>query len=166
MAAYIPYAFAALSAYSSIQSSQAEAAMLRIKANQAALEGRANALRHSQQAYQVLERQTRLGATIRAKAASGGVDPNSGSAMTLQQANAIKAGDEFLMAKQNAESAKLGGLANSQALYAAASNTEDLGVLNAITSAGMSFFMASQFTTPAGFGPASKIGGYEFSGPF
>lgn len=168
MAAYIPYAFAAISAYSALESADAQATGLRLQATQAELEGRANALRYNQQAFATFQQGQKLNAVVRARAAAGGIDPTTGSPLTIQQYNAVKAGEEYMMAKENAEGAIAGGLANSQALYSAASSAKRLGYLNAITSAGTSFFMASQFASPGasapGLGPTPAE--LQFSGPF
>jgi hypothetical protein len=122
-----------VSVVSSLEASSAQAQQQRIQARQAELQGRQNALQYSRQAVQVLERQQMLAGAARARAASGGIDPFTGSPMTIQQVDAMKAGEEYGIAKDNAQMAIYGGLAQSQSLQAAASTTERLGMLNAFS---------------------------------
>jgi len=123
---------AVVSTVSSMEAASAQAQQQRIQAQQAELQGRQNALQYNQQAVQVLERQQMLAGAVRARAASGGVDPFTGSPMTIQQVDAMKAGEEYGIAKDNATMAIYGGLAQSQSLQAAASTTERLGMLNTV----------------------------------
>lgn len=122
---------AVVSAVSSISSASAQSQQYRIQAQQAELQGRQNALQYSRQAYQVLERQQMLAGAVRARAASGGIDPFTGSPMTVQQFDAMKAGEEYGIAKDNAQMAVYGGLAQSQSLRSAASTTMTTGLLSA-----------------------------------
>lgn len=122
---------AVVSAVSSISSASAQSQQYRIQAQQAELQGRQNALQYSRQAYQVLERQQMLAGSVRARAASGGIDPFTGSPMTVQQFDAMKAGEEYGIAKDNAQMAIYGGLAQSQSLRSAASTTMTTGLLSA-----------------------------------
>ena len=123
---------AVVSTVSSMEAASAQAQQQPIQAQQAELQGRQNALQYNRQAVQVLERQQMLAGAVRARAASGGVDPFTGSPMTIQQVDAMKAGEEYGIAKDNATMAIYGGLAQSQSLQAAASTTERLGMLNTV----------------------------------
>ena len=118
-----------LSGVSSIMKSQQEAEALRLQSSQAALQGRQNALNYNRQGLQIYERQRRLAATARARAVAGGVDPFSGSALTVQQVDAIYAGKEAAIARENAEMVVSGGLAQSQSLRSAAAATEAYGMV-------------------------------------
>lgn len=118
-----------LSGVSDIMKSQQEAEGMRLQSVQAALQGRQNALNYNRQAMQIYERQKRLAATARARAVAGGVDPLSGSALSVQQVDAIYAGKEAAIARENAELAQSGGLAQSQSLRAAAVATESYGMV-------------------------------------
>lgn len=157
---------AAASAVSTIQGASAQASAYRIQAQQAELQGRQNALNYSMQANQILERQLRLSATIRARAAAGGIDPMTGSPMTLDQFNAMKAGREMQISKENAELALAGGLAQSQALYAAADTTESMGLLKAFGQAGMAYGQYQQVKTPSGSTPTSTASAKPFEADF
>lgn len=138
-AATIAAVTGAVSAVSSIASAQNQAQQMRLQAQQAELQGRQNALNYNRQANQVLARQQQLAAMARARAAAGGVDPLTGSPMTIQQVDAMKANEEFGIAKENAQMAVYGGLAQSQSLQSAASFTSTMGYVNAATSAGQSY---------------------------
>jgi hypothetical protein len=97
------YIAAAASATSAMASAQQQSVSMSLQAQQAELQGRQGALNYNKQANAVLDRQNQLAAMIRARAAAGGVNPDTGSAMTLQEVNAMKAGEEFNLAKANAE---------------------------------------------------------------
>jgi hypothetical protein len=142
------YIAAAASAASSMASAQQQAVGMRLQAQQSELQGRQGALNYNKQANAVLERQNQLAGMIRARAAAGGVNPDTGSAMTLQEVNAMKAGEEFNLAKSNAETSLYGGLAQSQSLEAGASGSEAFGLLNAASTAGMAYYRSQQVATP------------------
>jgi hypothetical protein len=131
-ASNLSMASSAFSAISSLSQAEAQADAYRLQGSQAELQGRQNALNYNRQAYQLLERQQRLASTVRARAVAGGVDPLSGSAMTVEQANAYRAGNEIQILYENAQLAQSGGLAISQAFNAAASSAEEFGLMSAI----------------------------------
>ena len=147
-AATAMYIAAAASAASSMASAQQQAVGMRLQAQQAELQGRQGALNYNKQANAVLERQNQLAGMIRARAAAGGVNPDTGSAMTLQEVNAMKAGEEINLAMSNAETSLYGGLAQSQSLQSGASGAEAFGLLNAASTAGMAYYRGQQVDTP------------------
>lgn len=101
------------------QQAELQSQRLAIQAEQAKLQGRQNALNYSNQANQIFERQLKIAAAGRARAAAAGVDPLTGSPMTAQQADAVRAGREFQILRENADAAIYGGLSASQDLQAA-----------------------------------------------
>lgn len=131
-ASNLSMASSAFSAISSVQQGYAQADYYRLQGSQAELQGRQNALNYNRQAYQLLERQQRLAGTVRARAVAGGVDPLSGSPMTVEQANAYRAGNEIQILNENAQLALSGGLAISQSFNAAASSAEEYGLMSGI----------------------------------
>jgi len=155
---------AGASAISTIQQGQAQASQYRIQAQQAQLQGRQNALNYNMQANQIFERQLRLAGTISARAAAGGVDPFTGSPLTLEQMNAMRAGKEMQISMENAQLAVAGGLAQSQALYAAADTTEAMSLFKAIGHAGTSYSQYQQVKTPSAPTPSSEPSG-TFTAP-
>lgn len=140
----------AFSAISSFAQGSAQADAYRLQASQAELQGRQNALNYNRQAYQLLERQQRLASTIRARAVAGGVDPLSGSPMTVEQSNAYRAGNEIQILNENANLALAGGLASSQSLYAAADSAEQFGLLSGAASGLMGYAGYQKFKVPTG----------------
>jgi hypothetical protein len=147
-AATAMYIAAAASAASSLASAQQQSVSMGLQAQQAELQGRQGALNYNKQANSVLDRQNQLAAMIRARAAAGGVNPDTGSAMTLQEVNAQKAGEEFNLAKVNAETSLYGGLAQSQSLQGAADSAEMFGLLSAASTAGTAYYKADLLKTP------------------
>jgi len=131
-ASNLSMASSAFSAVSSVAQGAAQADYYRLQGAQAELQGRQNALNYNRQAYQLLERQQRLAGTIRARAVAGGVDPLSGSPMTVEQANAYRAGNEMQILNENAQLALSGGLAISQSFQSAASSAETYGLTSGI----------------------------------
>jgi hypothetical protein len=126
---------AGLSAYTGYQQGQMQAISMRLQASQAQLQGRQNALNYSRQGLQALQRQAQLAATVRARASAGGVDPFTGSPLTVQQLDMMKAQNEAQIAEENAATAVYGGLAQSQSLQAAATGAEFIGAMSAVGSA-------------------------------
>lgn len=139
---------------STIQSGRAQSQAMRLQAQQAQLQGRQNALQYNRQALQVFERQERLAATARARAAAGGVDPFTGSPLTMQQVNALTAGREMQIAQENAQTAIYGGLAQSQSLQAAASLTQGQSIFGALSGAALQAASLGRTATPGTQTPA------------
>lgn len=120
-----------------IQKAQAgiQASKLGIQAEQAKLQGRQNALNYSNQANMIFERQLKIAAAGRARAAAAGIDPLTGSPMTIQQADALRAGREFQIMQENADMALYGGLSASQDLRAASAIAEGFSTTPALLAA-------------------------------
>lgn len=136
------------SLFASMASTNVQASAQRVQAAQAELQGRQNALNYSRQANEVLRRQEMLSASARARAAAGGVNPFTGSALTMQQVNSMRSAEEFQIATDNAEMAIYGGLAQSQNLIAAADITQSLGTAKAVADAGTAYARFERVRTP------------------
>jgi hypothetical protein len=154
---YVLIAAISAQAISTIQGGQAQAQAMRLQARQSELQGRQNALAYNRQAIQVFERQQRLAGTIRARAAAAGVDPLTGSPMTMDQVNALAAGREMEIARENAEMAIYGGLAQSQSLQAAASFTQRQAITSALTNAALQAYGMSRTATPSAPGTLAPV---------
>jgi hypothetical protein len=140
---------AGLQAVSSIKQGQFQKAMYNIQAKQAELQGRQNALNYSKQAFQSLQAQRKTAAVLIARSAAGGIDPFSGSPMTVDQWNAFQAGEEYNLGLENAEMAIAGGLAQSQSLQAAGKQAMQNAYLNAAASVAMGAYNYNALSTPA-----------------
>lgn len=146
-------------AVSSIRQGQFQKAQMNIQAKAAELEGRQNALNYMKQGLAVLETQRRMNATIIARGASGGIDPFSGSPMTVAAYNAFKAGEEYNLGIENAGTAIAGGLAKSQSLKAAGDFAMKQAYLSAAMSIAQGAMMYSKLSVPgAEAGAGSNIG--------
>jgi hypothetical protein len=145
---------AGLQAVSSIQQGRYQKAMYNLQAQQAELQGRQNALNYSNQALQVLERQRRMSATLVAKGAAAGIDPFSGSPLTVDRYNAFKAGEEYNLGIENADMAIAGGLAQSQSLQAAGKQAMKSAYLNAAVSVAQGVYMYGRTATPTATQPS------------
>jgi len=152
---YVALVAGGLQAISSIQQGKYQKAMYNLQAQQAELQGRQNALNYSNQALQVLERQRKMSATIIARGAAGGIDPFSGSPMTVDRWNAFKAGEEYNLGMENADMAIAGGLAQSQSLQAAGKQAMKQAYFNAAASIAMGVYGYSKAATPTTPSPAA-----------
>lgn len=148
MAQIAMLAFAAVSALSSIRQGEQQAERFRFEAQQAELQGRQNALNYNRQALIAFERQQKISGAIRARAAAGGIDPLTGSPLSVDQMNAQRANYEIQIARENAELAAAGGLAQSQQLYGAATVAEAAGITGAIGKGALAYTMYEQSKTP------------------
>jgi hypothetical protein len=137
-----------LQAVSSIQQGRYQKAMYNIQAKQAELQGRQNALNYSRQALDVLETQRKAASTLVARGAAGGIDPFSGSPMTVDQWNAYQAGKEYNLGLENADMAIAGGLAQSQSLQAAGKQAMKTAYLNAAISMASAGADYNKLSTP------------------
>jgi creatinine amidohydrolase/Fe(II)-dependent formamide hydrolase-like protein len=138
-----------LKAHSQVEQGKMQAMSYRLQASQAELQGRQNALNYSRQGLQVLRRQEQLAATVRARASAGGIDAFTGSPLTIQQVDMMKAQEEAQIAQENAQSAIYGSLAQSQSLQAAAGAARYMGNLGALTTLVSGAAMYGQTATPA-----------------
>jgi hypothetical protein len=136
LAAPAALAVGGLQAISAIQQGRYQKAMYNVQAKQAELQGRQNALNYSRQALDVLENQRRMAGTLISRSAAGGIDPFSGSPMTVDQWNAYQAGDEYNLGIENADMAIAGGLAQSQSLQAAGKQAMKTAYFDAAMSVG------------------------------
>jgi len=151
MAEYLPYIIAAtttLQVGASFSQAEQQAQSLKLQAQQAELQGRQGALNYNKQANNILDRQQQLQSMIRARAAAGGVNADTGSAMTMQEINAKRAGNEYNIAQENAEMALYGGLAASQNLMQAADYTESMAMTNALIQGGTGAYRYYAVKTP------------------
>lgn len=147
-----------LQAVSSIQQGRFQQAQYRIQAKQAELQGRQNALNYSQQALGVLENQRRMSSTLIARGAANGIDPFTGSPMTVDRWNAFQAGKEYNLGLENADMAIAGGLAQSQALQAAGKQAMKSAYMNAAISVAQGAYMYGSLSTPAAAGQTGSLG--------
>jgi hypothetical protein len=147
-------AIAGLQAVSSIQQGKYQQSMYNLQAQQAELKGRQDALKYSNQALQALEQQRRLSSAIVAKGAAGGIDPFSGSPMTVDRWNAFKAGEEYNLGMENADMAIAGGLAQSQSLQAAGKQAMKTAYFNAAVSIAQGVYGYSKGAGAGGAGGA------------
>lgn len=150
MAQYVMIAAAVAQVGSTLATAEQQATSMRLQAAQSELQGRQNALNYNKQAIAILDRQSQLQGMIRARAAAGGINPDTGSALSLQEANALKAGREIEMAKENAQTSIYGGLAQSQSLQSAAEFTEGMAEINALAQAGTGYARYQAVQTPSG----------------
>jgi len=149
-----------LQAVSSIQQGRYQKAMYNIQAKSAELQGRQKALNYMQQGLNVLIQQRKMAGTLVARSAAGGIDPFSGSPMTVDQWNAFLAGDEYNRGVENADMAIAGGLAQSQSLQAAGKQAMKSAYINAAISIAQGVASYGQLSTPGG--SAGGLGGTAF----
>ena len=137
-----------LTAYSSFRGGQYARAEYDAKAAQERLRGRSQALQYKQQGINVLRQLNENLASTVARAAAGGVDPLSGSALNLQNYAMREGVRDYNQSRDNATIAT--GMAEYQAKQykAAGSAAFRQGVLGAVTSAATTTYKAMT-PTPA-----------------
>lgn len=118
-----------VSALSQVYQGRQQRDAYRLQSQQAALKGRQDALRYNRRAVDTMRANMALEGSLRARAAAGGVDPFSGSSLSLAQANDIAAYEEVRIDQENAQMSLYGGLAQSQSLQVAAATANTYGML-------------------------------------
>lgn len=151
-------AFAALSAYNSIQAGNARGRQLHLEGMQADLQGKQKALQAEQQANMVLQKLNETNSAAIARGASGGTQAFQGSAMLIQQVNAMRAGKEFEISMENATAAERMGQIQMSMYASAANQAEKQGYFNAAVSLASAGYQYSQLgAAPAGGGTAAPV---------
>jgi len=143
-----PYIAAGTQAYTSWRGGALQRAQYDAKAAQERLRGRSQALQYKQQGINVLRQLNENLASTVARAAAGGVDPLSGSALNLQNYAMREGVRDYNQSRDNATIAT--GMAEYQAKQykAAGSAAFRQGVLGALTSAATTTYKAMT-PTPA-----------------
>lgn len=159
------YVFAAISAISSLKQSQQQAEALRFQGDMALIQSQQKSLSYQReelnarkQANAVVDRLARANSAVIARAAAMNLMPFEGSPLDLQGYNNKQAGDEWIIAKDNAETMALGskqslqmGQLQRNQNYSAADSTESLGWLKAISSFGSTLYGGSNLGGPSIF---------------
>lgn len=124
----------AVSGVASYSAGQQQAEAYKLAATSAIIEGNQKALEYQRQGIQVMNRTMETNATIRARAAAGGIDPFSGSAGQIGDWSFAKGVDEYNWARDNASAAILSGESSAAGYRIAASNAASTGTINAVGS--------------------------------
>lgn len=106
------------------------------QADMSALQGRAQALRYRQQGNAVLRRSMEAQAMARARAAAGGADPFSGSALFAQQRSQRDASADLGLLDDNGQLALWGANSQAQMYRDAGRRARQAGLLAGVTSMG------------------------------
>ena len=104
----------AASTFSQMQSSRSQARGLAAQATMARLQGKTEALKYKQQGLSILDNILQTQAAINARAAAGGIDPNSGSAKALTQYALSRGAQETYTIMDNQVIAERGGEMQAQ----------------------------------------------------
>lgn len=113
----LPFIGAGLSVVSAYGQMQAGKAAARGLAQQAAItqvQARSEALKYRQQGVNALKNIVRTNSTLNARAAAGGIDPFSGSALGLAQFTQSEGAKEFFVTEDNQIIAREGGSIQAQ----------------------------------------------------
>jgi hypothetical protein len=165
MAAALPFvalAGSAVSAFGQMQAGKAQAKGLAQQAALAQVQARGEALKYRQQGVETLKNIVRTNSTLNARAAAGGIDPFSGSALGLAQFTQSEGAKEFFVTEDNQIIAREGGAIQAK-LYMDQAKQAKRGAM-----------FAAAGTLLSSAGSFSKIGGppspganvsYATSGP-
>ena len=114
------------------------------QAEQAELRGRSEAIAYKQKGSEALKRLNETLAAIVARAGAGGVDPTSGSAVTVQQFAMGEGIEEFNIAADNAALALSEGYTQGGIYRSAGSTAKKTADVAALGSVGEAAYMAGQ----------------------
>ena len=150
----IPLAIAAtaIGAVGQIQAGRAQAASYKAQAKQAEIQGKQGELQYKQQGLEVLKNVNKNLASVVSRAASGGMDPYSGSALSLQRYATTEGYNEYFMTEENAALQMATAEINAQQYRSAASQAKRQGWFNAIATVGQSALMMSSMGGAPGAG--------------
>lgn len=132
---FIPYITGGIQAYSAWREGAYARAEYDARAAQEKLRGRAQALQYKQQGIEVLRRLNENLASTVARAAAGGVDPLSGSALNLQNYAMREGMRDYNQSRDNALIATGMSEYQAQQYKAAGKAAYRTGLLSAITQA-------------------------------
>lgn len=149
----IAIAATAVSAIGQIQAGRAQASAYRAQAKQAEIQGKQAELQYKQQGVAVLERINQNLSTVTARAAAGGMDPYSGSALSLQNYAQKKGAEDYYLTEENAALQMATAEINSQQYRNAASQAVRQGWISAISTVGT----AAMTMGSIGGAPASGV---------
>jgi hypothetical protein len=142
-------AFAVVSAGAQLYAGAQQRKAYNAQAAQAKIQGRSQAIAYKQQAADILKSMNETMGTIIARAAAGGVDPLSGSALSLANYTMKEGIREYNISKDNAVLAA--GMASYQAdIYRQAGDTAMLSsFVSAAGTMGEGYYRQSQLGFPA-----------------
>ena len=99
----------------------------------AELQGRGEALKYRQQGVAAMDRVLRTRATVKARAAAGGIDPFAGSALALQDFALAEGSQEIYVSRDNEIIAREGGTLQSSLYRQQAKQAYRGGLFGALT---------------------------------
>jgi len=148
---YIALAGSAVSAFGQMQAGKAQARGLAQQAAMSQVQARSEALKYQQQGVNALKNIVRTNSTLNARAAAGGIDPFSGSALGLAQFTQSEGAKEFFVTEDNQIIAREGGSIQAQLYMDQAKQAKRGGLFAAagtLLSAGTSFSKIGGPSTP------------------
>lgn len=148
-----------VSALGSIQSGRAQAAGYNLQARQAELGARRSSLQYKDQGVKVLEKLNANLATVNARAGAGGLDPFSGSPLSLKSYAEKRGTQEYYLTQENAELQMITGQLQSDQFKMAGKQAKRQGVLNAISTIGMTAASLGAMGGPGAAGGNAAGGG-------
>ena len=148
--AVVGLGLSALSAYSSMRAGRAQAIGLARQSAMAQVQARGAALRYKEQGNLVYKNILKNVAMVNARAAAGGIDPFSGSALSLSRYAVAEGARELAITKDNEIIAREGGLINSAIMQGSANAAYRGGVYKALGTLGKSAMLYRQTSVPGG----------------
>jgi len=137
MSAGIGLALSAVSAVGQIQAGRAQARAYQRQAEIEKLKAKRTEIQYKEQGVAVLRKLRQNLSTVTARAASGGLDPYSGTPQSIKDYGAKTGTEEFYLAQENAALALVTGDINAAQYRDAASQARRQGFYNAIGTMGM-----------------------------
>ena len=132
-------AIGGLQAFASMQAAKAQAKGLAAQSTMARLQAKQEQLKYKQQGIAVLDNIIRTKAAINARKAAGGVDPFSGSGLSLMNFAQATGTREYMMSENNALIALRGGEMQAGQYMTQATATMRAGMLQGIGAIGQAY---------------------------
>lgn len=160
---FISAGLSVVSAFGQMQAGKAAARGLGQQGAMAELQGRNEALKYRQQGVATMDRVLRTRATVKARAAAGGIDPFAGSALALQDFALAEGAQEIYVSRDNEIIAREGGTLQASLYQQQAKQAYRGGLFGAVgtlAGAGASFAKIGSSPSP-GASSATSGGGYS-----
>lgn len=130
------FAFKAVQAVSSIKQAKSQRRQLELQAQMQEVQSDRKAIQYEQQANELLRTQKKYNSAVVSRSAAGGVDPFSGSALTVKVSNQTEIGKDYQQLLNNAFAARRAGGFQAAVTKETARQTTRTGYVQAATAIG------------------------------
>ena len=130
------FAFKAIQAISAVKQAKSQRRQLELQAQQQQVQYEREAIQREQQGNELLQNRRRYNSAVISRAAAGGADPFSGSALTTRISNETRIGKDYQRLRDSIDSIRQTGSFNVAMTKATASQATRTGYVQAATAIG------------------------------